>query len=240
MANENANDGAEPKTLEDAIKVIGELKAHADDLNKGIATYRDSSKAAADEAKKATETANAALKKLDEFMKLNQKKEEGVKLSADEEAKFKAFAKEQGLVSKTDLQVNANAQFVEKLKEIENTAVGEFLEQHPEYDDDEKWKEIAEQFSLYKQPTTLQGYRALLGRIFKDVNPESGSGARAKARAEIINRQRLTIGGGNAKSGTEDADAEIERLQKKYPNLSREQIEETLTGVRSLPQRTKK
>lgn len=236
MGNENEG----PKTLEEAIKVLGESKTQIDNLNKGIATYRDEAKTAKEEAKTAVETAKTAQAAVEEFKKLLDKKDDGIKLTATEEEKFAAFAKKNGLVSQADMDKARGETFAANLKEVENNAVAEFLEQHPEYDDDEKWKEVLSQFGLYKQPTSLPAYRALLNRIYKDLNPADSKDARAKARAEIITRGKLGLGGGSQKTGADEAEAEVDEMLKKYPNLSREQIEARLAEVRSLPNLNKK
>lgn len=207
-------------------KEFTELKTQVENLNKGIATYRD-------EAQKANELAKSVSEELEKSKKAPKKE---VKLSEEEEAKFQAYVEKMGLVSATDLAAERQKFEASNAKSAESMAVTEFLEKHPEYDDDAKWTEVLSEFSLYKTPKTLAEYRALLEKVHKNLNPGGDKDrARAEARAEIINRQRLTLGGGSQGGAGENPDEKtLENLQKKYPSLSREQIENRLAEIRAL------
>src|ERR1700709_2681817 len=100
---EDQNQGAgkpEPDNKEDTI---AKLTEQIENLNKGIATYRDEAKSAKDTAAKADQAATQAQSQLEELKKLGEKKDDGVKLTPAEEEKLAMFAKQQGLVSKADL-----------------------------------------------------------------------------------------------------------------------------------------
>jgi Mn-dependent DtxR family transcriptional regulator len=151
MADENKGVDAP----ENKDEVIAKLNEQIENLNKGIATTRDEAKTAKAEAAKATETATQALTKLAEIEKIKDKKDDGVVLTPEEEKKLAAYAQKHGLVSKADLDAQRYQANAEAIKGYENQAVAEFLEKHPEYDDDDKWKEVMTEFGLYRQPTTL-------------------------------------------------------------------------------------
>jgi hypothetical protein len=216
-------------------KLIEKLNGQVENLNKGIGTYRDEAKAAKETADKATATAAEALAKLGEFEKLFQKKEAGVELTEEEEKKFAAYAKKNNLATKADIAAQRAEAQQGTVKAFEDQAVSEFLEQNPEYDDDEKWKEVMTEFALYRPPTTIAGYRALLNRIHKDLTKAAGDDAQARARAAIINRSKLGLGGGRQSASEDEAEAKIDALHKKYPHLSRDQIVERLSEIDKLP-----
>jgi len=224
---------------EEKDKKIGELGTQVENLTKGIASYRDEAKAATAAAKAASEAATQASAKLAEFQGLFEKKEKGVELSDAEEKKLAAYAQKHGLVSKADLDKDRAQAFQGQVKAFEDQAVAEFLESHPEYDDDDKWKEVMTEFGLYRQPTTLASYRNLLQRIHTDLSGVEAKDAEGKARAAIINRSKLSLGGGGATAGADEAEAKIDSLHKRYPHLSRDQIVERLSEIESLPARKK-
>lgn len=209
-------------------EAIAKLKEQIDNLTKGIATYRDAAKNAEESAKQAKEAYEAALKE----------REPKVELSEEDEKKFESWAKAKGVVTADDLAKERSKYAAEAAKSVANTAITEFLEKHPEYDDDEKWAKVQEEFNLYKTPSDLPGYRSLLDRVHKALSggKDSKERARAEARAEINNRSRLTMGGGSqgTGNGSGEADASIDSLMKRYPNLSREQIESRLNDLKAL------
>lgn len=226
----------EEKAAADAAKDEALKKANEqiENLNKGIAAIRDDAKASKEAAAEATKAATLATEKLAEFEKLNDKKDDGVVLTLEEEKKLEAYAKKHGLVGKADLDAERARVQGEAIKAHENQAVEEFLAKHPEYDADEKWKAVMTEFALYRQPTTKAAYSALLERIHKDLSGDTTKDAQAKARAEIINRNKLGLGG-KSQGGTEDeAEAELDRLAKRYPNLTRDQILERLVEIKKL------
>lgn len=224
-ADAEAKAQAEAQTNE----TIKKLEDQVENLNKGIAASRD-------EAKKAIEAAKAATEALDQYKQDRKNGDEPeVELSADEEKKFEAWAKANGVVTQAELAAEREKRASESAKDIASTAVSEFLEKHPEFDNDEAWAKVQEEFNLYKTPTDLAGYRKLLERVRKDLSGDDKETARARARAEISKRENLSKGGGG-QGGTAGGsqEAEIDKLQDKYPNLSREQIEARLSEISSL------
>lgn len=219
---------------------IVKLQEQIENLNKGIASYRDqANQSEAD--KKAMRSEIEELKKLTGELKElggKSKKDEDTKLSQEDQKKFDALMKEKGIVTKDEMEAEKARMFNENIKNIENQAISEFLEKHPEYDGDDEWKQIADEFALYKMPTSLTGFRNLLNKIHRDLSG-SDDKAKAKAKAEIIKRQQLELGGGSQKSGDQDFEKQVEDYQKKYPNLSREQIEGRLAEINTLTKEKK-
>jgi hypothetical protein len=80
----------------------------------------------------------------------------------------------------------------------------------------------------------------LLDRIHKDVSGVAEKDAAAKARADLINRSKLTVGGGSNRATENDAEAELDRLAKRYPNLTRDQILQQKAAINALPTKNKK
>lgn len=240
MTEEEKATAAKEQAEKDKDEKIGKLGEQVENLTKGIASYRDEAKAATDAAKAASATATEASAKLAEFQGLFTKKESGKDLSDDEEKKLAAYAKKHGLVSKADLDQEKASAFQNQVKAFEDQAVAEFLENNPEYDDDEKWREVMTEFALYRQPTTLATYRALLSRIHADLSGSEKKEAEGRARAAIINRSKLGLGGGRQSGSEDEAEAKIEVLHKRYPHLSRELIVERLSEIEKLPTKEKK
>jgi len=228
------DEGGEADTRDETIAKLSEQVAN---LNKGIATYRD-------EAKNANEVAKAAIEKIDEMAKsIKESKFDDVELTPEDQKKFDAWAARQGFVSKDDLEAERIKIASQSATDIAKTAVSEFLEKHPEYDDDEKWDVVQAEFMLYRTPTDLPGYRALLERVHKSLGGSSSEKEKGKqeAQADIIKRKRLSLGGGHQGGSGNDPDAQaIDSLQKRYPNLSREQIQERLSEINALPSQQKK
>lgn len=221
--------------MEEKDKEIADLKAQVDNLNKGLASTRDSEKGSKEEVAKTKAELDATKAKLAEAEKsVLEKKSPEIKLSTEEEKKFEALMKEKGLVTKSELDAERAKVFNESLKGMENQAVTEFLEKHKEYDDDKEWKKVEAEFALYRTPTTLQGFKSLLNRIHSDLSKDSEKTAEAKARAEIISKSRLGLGGGSQKTGDEGSAKDIADLHKRYPNLSPEQIENRLLEIQKM------
>lgn len=217
-----------------AKEVITKLETQVENLNKGIATTRDESKAAIEAAKTATLA-------LENYVKENPTKKPDAnetKLSAEEEKKFEAWAKANGVVTQTDLDAERMRIANDSNKSFQSQAVSEFLETHPEYDSDEEWEKVQAEFNLYKTPGDLAGYRKLLDKIHKEMNPGSKTtdteDAKAAVRADIAKREALKRGGGGNQGGNGENDAEIDKMQSRYPNLTREQIVTRLSEVRNL------
>lgn len=206
---------------------IEDLQKQIENLNKGIATYRNDAKAARQEV--------AALQ-----AQISEKKEEKKEsddgelpaLSKEDQKRLEAWAKAQGFATKKELEEERTRIQGETLKNIENQAIEEFLSKHPEYNDDEQWDKLKKEFGLYKQPTNITGYRSLLKRVHETLNPKKEDG-RAAARAEIETRKRLGLGG-RGSSSSDEGEVTVEKLQRKYPGLTKEQIEGRLAEIRSL------
>lgn len=217
------------------VETVETLTAKLENLNQGIAKYRDDAQKSSTEAKLAREEAKAAkeeaarVKAAIEEAKGGDDEEEP-KLSPADQKKLDGWAKAQGFTTKAELEAQSQRLQVESIKAIENQAVEEFLKSHPDLNKDEEWKKIAEQFAIYKQPTTLTGYRQILAKVYKEVY--GNEDADARARAAIENRRRLALGGGNTKA--DDAESVIDDYAERYPHLSREQIESRLAEINQL------
>lgn len=213
-------------TVDEKDSVIAKLSEQVENLNKGIASYRKEASDAVEVAKDLSDRINSLEEKYKEKVKLDLDEE----LSPEEQKKFETWAKAQGVVTQAELDVEKQKSAQENAKTVATTAVDEFLDKHPEYDDDEAWGKIQEEFALYKTPKDIVGYKKLLEKIHKDLS--GGSDSKARVKAEIINRKRLSLGGKPSNgSGDGDVQAKIDSLQEKYPNLSREQIEARLSEI---------
>jgi len=219
----------------DEVPTIESLTEQVGNLNKGIAKYRDeasnatkAAEAAKAEAKAAKEEA-ASVKAAIEGAK-DEDDEKEIKLSPSDQKKLDSWAKAQGYVTKEEMAKESQRVYAESIKQVESQAVDEFLKAHPDLNKDEEWKKIGEQFALYKQPTTLAGYRQVLNKIHNELYGDEDKDA--KARAAIENRKRLALGGGNSKA--DDAESQIDDYAEKYPHLSREQITSRLKEINDL------
>ncbi len=214
---------------------IESLGEQIENLNKGIAKYRDDASKSAKEvaeakadAKAAREEAAAVKKAIDEAKDDPEDKE--LKLSPTDQKKLEAWAKAQGFTTKDEFEKEKQRVYGESLKSLETQAVNEFLEKYPELNSDEEWKKIGDQFALYKQPTTLAGYRQVLTKIYKEIHGSEDTAA--KARAQIENRKRLALGGGNQKADADEA--QLDEYAERYPNLSRDQISARVKEINEL------
>lgn len=223
----------------DKTPSVEDLQKQIENLNKGIAGYRDEAKLAKDEAFNAKKEATDAKLKAEEALKKTDK-DEPVELNTDDQKKLEAWAKAQGFVTKQEMEEQKNQLFGETLKNIEGQALEEFLGSYPQFKDEEEFKKVKDQFALYKQPTTLSGYRTVLGKVVKDLGIGKDDEA-AKARAEMQARTRLALGGGSSKDdGGTDDETQIGEYMKKYPKLSREQIVDRLAEINELAASRKK
>lgn len=230
MAEEKkGEEGNLPVVTPDAF---AKLQEQVGNLNKGIASYRDESKSLKEKNEELSRELESLKSKVEET---EEEGDEEVPLNPEDEKKLEAWAHKKGFVSQQELVAERQKLQLESIKSYENQAVSEFITKHPEYDTDESWQKVLSEFQMYRQPTSVDGYRKLLDRIHKDL-----SGGVSKAREEGRTREkiesslkgRLSLGGGPQGGG--GADEEIEKLSKRYPNLSREQIEERLSEIRSL------
>lgn len=198
---------------------IKKLREQVSNLTKGIASYRDEAQSASKRADAAEKAAEALRKQIEDL----SDNDEELALSDEDQQKLASWAKKQGFVSKAELEAEKQKIQQESFGQLEAQAVAEFLEKHPEYDNDENWTKLKAEFSQYKTPTSLQSYRNILLKIHTNFSEGSkNEDARAAAKAELINKGRLAIGGGSQKGGSDEHS--VESLQKRYPNLSREQI----------------
>ena len=119
------------------------------------------------------------------------------------------------------------------MKSTEATAIDSFVKDHPDADTDDNWQKIQAEFKAwYRQPQSLPEYKQVLEKIYKDLFGTKED-AVAKAKAQERAKSRLSLGGGSQGGDKSNAD-QIEELQKRYPSLSREQIEEQLEQTDSL------
>jgi hypothetical protein len=219
-----------PEPIEEKSEVV-KLQEQIANLEKGIATERGQ--------RHETETKYSTLDT--ELRELKAKvgtalDPKPVELKPDDEEKLEAFAKKKGFVTAEELQTERARLAEQTIKSYETQAVTEFLEKHPEADDNEVWAKVQEEFQLYKQPNNLVTYRALLNRVWEDVNDKKGKAreeGKAAAKAEAATNARLALGGGTQPSDTDDTDSP-ESLQKKYPHLSKEQIASTKSELAAI------
>lgn len=217
--------------IEVSAEEWGKLQDQITNLNKGIASVRDENGV--------FKSQNAQLQReLEEFkskIDFEAEEEENVQLNPDDQKKLEKWAADHGFVTKEEFNAEKLRIQQESLQSIEKSAVSEFLEKHKEYDKDEEWAKVQAEFQLYKTPTTLEGYKKLLNKIHSELTggtSKAREDGKALARAELHAKGRLSLGGGS--QGGSDKGPDIESLQKKYPNLSREQIEERLSDIGSL------
>jgi hypothetical protein len=226
MAEENKDNQVTPE-------VLAKMQGQIDNLNQGIASTRDENKnlkSNYDKLQGDYDTLKTSIE--------SSKEEpiEEIVLNPEDEKRLEAWAKQKGFVSKEDLSVERQKMNLDTIKSYESQAVSEFLEKHKEYDTDENWQKILSEFSLYRQPTSLDGYRKLLNKIHQGLSGGITKGieeGRSKAKIEEIQKGRLSLGGGHQGSALNN-EQDIENLQKRYPNLSREQILERLSEIGSL------
>lgn len=222
----------EPDNTGDGAPTVEKLTEQIENLNKGIAKYRDDAKTygeVSETAKKEAAEAKAEVERLKKIIEEASDLDEKPvpKLNDEDQKRLEAWAKAQGFVTKKEMDEEKARMFNESIRSVENTAISEFLESHPEYDDKEMWDKVTKEFAQYRQPTSITGYRQVLSKIHKELKGSTDAAARARVDAE--NRKRLGLGGGPT-GGTEQ-DTTLEDLMERYPNLSREQIESRLEEI---------
>lgn len=221
----------EPLTIE---KLSEQIK----NLNTGIGKYRDdaaSAKKEAAEAKAEAAKAIADAAKVRESIEEAKGDDEGEKpepLAPADQKRLESWAKAQGFVTKAEADAERMRLQADSLRNIETQAVEEFLKQHPLYADEKEFAKVKEQFGLYKQPTSLTGYRSVLSKIYKEIHGDDE--ATARARAAIDNRKRLALGGGGTGKDDGEVRAQLDEYREKYPHLSEEQIISRLTEINDL------
>lgn len=207
-----------------------ELKAKHDDLNKGIAKYRDE-----------VQKANAKVKELeDEKVKAEEITDTSDELAQKDLKRLNAWAKKEGFVSREELDKQQKDTVEKQQVSTQNQAIVNFLKKYPKYDNNEEWNKIQTEFNIYRTPTTQEAVEKLLEKIHKGLsNVDSKEEGKNEARAELIKKSRLSLGGGSQASGSKETT--MTDLQKRYPNLSREQIESRLVELNKLyPEKTEK
>jgi len=113
-----------------------------------------------------------------------------------------------GYVPKSELEKST-------YKNIQNEAVDDFLEKNPEFDSDEKWTELMDEFSLYKLPATKKGISRVLERCKKEITGENESNTEVKILARQKKNQTASIGsGGSGASQTKKQTISEVQLQK--------------------------
>lgn len=234
MPEENKGAGGENQT-QVTPEVVAKLQEQVENLNKGISSYRDEIKLYKENYEKLQDDFEEFKSSVEVEDESDDKK---VQINPDDEKKLEAWAKQKGFVSQTEMQIEKQKLHQESIKSAENQAISEFLQKHPEYDSDENWQKVLAEFQsgLYRQPTTLSSYQKLLDRIHKDLTGDPNRAREeGKVQAKLENqiKGRLSLGGGSQGSGQPN-DKDIEELQKRYPKLSRGQIEERLSEIRSL------
>lgn len=207
---------------------LEELKAQIDNLNKGIAKYRDEAKSIREESAKQIKAVRDDYEgKISKLTASKASDEELPELNAEDQKRLEKWAKTHGFVTKAEMEEKQNEMQRASIQSIEKQAIEEFLEKYPEYKEDEQWEKLKSEFSIYKQPTTIDEYRKLLRKSHIELNPDD-----SRARAELQSKSRLSLGG-RSQAGNEPSDA-ISKLQEKYPNLSRAQIESRLGELKTL------
>ncbi len=219
-----------PEEHQKVVQVKEELEKKQSDLNKGIAKYRDDSQAATKQVGELTTKLQESEAALEEAKKAKKSSlDEGDRSTLDE------YIEEKGLVTKVELDKVRTEQVTTSQQEVHNQSVTEFLEKHPQYNSDENWQKVQQEFGLYKQPANLQQYRAILEKVHQSLSiPDAEKRGGDKVRAEMSNKSRLSLGGGSQKALSPEEEETIENLQQKYPNLTKEQISERIKEIDSL------
>lgn len=220
------------------VPTVEELSEQIKNLNGGIAKYRDeaaSAKKEAVEAKAEAARASENAKKVNdaiESAKDDSEDDKEIVLAPSDQKKLESWAKAQGFVTKVEAEQERLRLQADTIRNIETQAVEEFLNKFPKYREEAEFAKIKEQFALYKQPTSLTGYRNVLSKIYKEVHGDDDAAARA--RAAIDNRKRLALGGGGTGKDDSDIKAQLDDYREKYPHLSEEQIISRLTEINDL------
>lgn len=229
MADKDIGSSSEGTTVKtEASPELVKLQTQIENLNKAISSTRGEAAAAAKLAEEFKTKYESLQKSLEEA-----KKSDTDELDETELKKLEAFAKKSGLVTKDELEAQRAAAAQQAIKSVEDQAIDEFLKANPEFNEDENWDKVKKEFLLYKQPTTLSGYREILSRIKKDLKGvDSKEEGGNEVRAQLVKRDRLSLGGGSQKQGT--SEVTVEDLQKRYPNLSQAEIKARLEDINSL------
>lgn len=230
--NSNNNDGGS-SDHQVTPEAIAKLEQQVQQLNQGIASERTARKTAEQNVTKLS-------KDLDDFKsKVEFSSEEGtIELSKEDEKKLKSWAAQQGFVTIEQQQAERQRLQAQNLATIQKETVDEFLSDHPDLNSDEKWPLVQAEFQKFKTPMTKKATREILDGVAEKmgsqgVRKSSETDEVARAKAKMINNGRLTLGGGQ-QSTSSDGEQTVEDLQRKYPNLSRDQIESRLSEIKGL------
>jgi len=208
---------------------VAELEEKHANLNQGIAKYRDQ----AQEQSQRVKELEQKIAELEE--KLNEPSEK-IELADEDEAILESWAREKGFVTVDEINKLKEEQAIQAQLQAEQEAVEEFLKKYPQYDTDENWAKVKAEFERsFKPQATKKGFLEVLEKIHKLLSiPEIEKEGEARALAKLKNKGRLSLGGGSQGSVNEKRQETIDELQKKYPNLSKEQIEARLAEIDAL------
>lgn len=222
-----------PGEGDNKIVTVEELSEQIQNLNKGIAGYRDTASKAEQRAIAAEKLAGEAKAEADALKAKGDKQEpEKVeKLSPDDQKRLEQWAQAQGFVTKEEMEKERNRLIGDSVRNIEAQAIEEFQKSHPEYKEDDKWELVKKEFGQYKQPTSITAYRNILNKIYKELS--GNDEAIAKERAKEETKKRLGLGGGSQRDA-DGSEMTLEKLHERYPNLSMEQIESRLEEINKL------
>lgn len=219
--------GSQPTEGNGGDDKVSKLEEQVDNLTKGIASYRDDTKNLKTQLSEALGTI--------EELKKGKEEESSPELSPEDEEKFEAIAKKKGFVRQEDLEKKEQQQHAEQLQQVEVDAINDFIEKYPQYNTDEEWEKVKAEFSLYKTPQNRKQFDEILNRIHRDLSSgNERSQGRAEGRAESYNTDHLSVGGGSQQGGSSEGGEDLDALREKYPNLSDDQIRETLRELNTL------
>ena len=210
---------------------LSKLKEQIEGLNKGISSYRSDLKG----IKAENQTLKEELEVLKAVSNDDDEDDDELDLHPDDQKKLEIWKRKAGLLTKGELEEQKRLEQIQSQKSVESQAVSEFLEKNPEFDTDENWPVVMKEFSLYRTPSTLSGYKELLNKIKKDLvgSPEKArEEGKAQAMAELKTKSRLSLGGGN--KGSPEQEEQIAKLQEKYPHLTRDAIERRVAEIDSI------
>ena len=244
MPNEQSNgsdsnaDGSSNQQV--TPEVITKLESQISQLNQGIASERTARKEAESKFDQVSKDFNEFKGKI-EF----DSEEEKIELSKEDTKKLEAWARQKGFVTAEEQQAERQRLQTASLATVQSEAVTEFLSVYPELNDDGKWPAVQAAFNEFKTPMTKAATLKILNKIAQDMgvkgthSKSSDTDDLARAKARMINNGRLSLGGGQQASGSDGAQT-VEDLQRKYPNLSRDQIESRLSEIGTLYDSKKK
>lgn len=217
----NKNPEAEQENKSDIVpkEELETLLKDKENLNRGIAKYRDES-----------QTKSTRIKELeDKIAELSQ-------VIPNEEA-IDSLLEKKGYVRKDDLEKLENEKKAQELLNIKNTSINKFLEDNPEFNKDEMWNKFNEEFTNnYREQTTQQGWNRVFDKIKNNLG---GSNLKEQGKVEAMIEQkeksRLSLGGGSQGSSSTKED-NVESFMKQRPNLkaTKEQLKQQEAELNAL------